>query len=277
IDPSNPNRWLIGAVGGGIWETTNAGNTWTARSDASPSLAMGAIAFSPTSPNIVFAGTGESSFSGDSEAGGGLLRSMDGGSTWSTVTTAGFTSNAFSAIRPQPSSSNVLAAATRAEMGRGPSDTFPPNRTPSGVYMSIDGGNSFVRTLNGEATDLAVNPGVPSQVYAAIGDPFSSAALNGLFRSVNAGQTWAPIAGPWPAARVGRIALAIAPTLPSRMFVAIQDAFGGGGPSGGGGLLGLFRTDNAFDPTPTFTQITTEPAFCGSQCWYDLTLAVDPT
>src|SRR5271157_2701195 len=59
VDPSNSNHWLIGSAHGGIWETPNAGVDWNPRSDNQASLAMGAIAFAPSSPSLVYAGTGE--------------------------------------------------------------------------------------------------------------------------------------------------------------------------------------------------------------------------
>jgi hypothetical protein len=59
VDPANPNHWLAGAALGGVWDTTDAGATWQPRTDGQASLAMGAIAFSPSSPEVVYAGTGE--------------------------------------------------------------------------------------------------------------------------------------------------------------------------------------------------------------------------
>ena len=63
VDPGNPNHWLIGAAQGGIWETFNGGTTWAPRTDDPPTLALGAIAFAPSNPNIVYASTGEAVFS----------------------------------------------------------------------------------------------------------------------------------------------------------------------------------------------------------------------
>src|SRR5262245_51095311 len=61
-DPADPNHWLGGAAMGGVWDTADAGTTWQPRTDGQPSLAMGAIAFSPTSPSVVYAGTGDANF-----------------------------------------------------------------------------------------------------------------------------------------------------------------------------------------------------------------------
>src|SRR5207244_837808 len=76
-DPIQPNHWLLGAASGGIWETRDAGATWEPRTDEQPSPSIGAIAFSESNPSIVYAGTGEPHFSGDSYAGDGLLVSND--------------------------------------------------------------------------------------------------------------------------------------------------------------------------------------------------------
>src|SRR5262249_1800641 len=110
VDPANPSHWLVGGAQGGIWETADARSRWTPRTDAQPSLAMGAIAFAPSNPAIVYAGTGEANFSSDSYAGGGLLKSSDGGATWSVVSTA-FAKDAFSAIKVDPGNPDAVVAA----------------------------------------------------------------------------------------------------------------------------------------------------------------------
>src|SRR5437016_6789197 len=56
VDPANSNHWLIGAAQGGIWQTTDAGANWSPRTDDQASLAMGAIAFAPADPSLVYAG-----------------------------------------------------------------------------------------------------------------------------------------------------------------------------------------------------------------------------
>jgi len=73
IDPSNGNHILCGSAGGGVWESFNRGANWAARTDYMPSLATGALAFNPISPNIVYCGTGEGNFYAG--LGAGILRS----------------------------------------------------------------------------------------------------------------------------------------------------------------------------------------------------------
>jgi hypothetical protein len=81
IDPSDPKHLLLGAAGGGIWESRDTGATWMPCTDQMPSLAIGAIAFDPTDPKQVYAGSGEGNFYRN--LGAGLYKSTTGGSTWS--------------------------------------------------------------------------------------------------------------------------------------------------------------------------------------------------
>src|SRR5204862_5471156 len=85
VHPTDPLTIYIGAAQGGVWKTTNGGTTWTALTDGQCSLAMGSVAIDPVNPQIVYAGTGEQNFSGDSYYGCGVLRSIDGGSTWTQL------------------------------------------------------------------------------------------------------------------------------------------------------------------------------------------------
>ncbi len=275
VNPSDPNHWLIGAAQGGIWETRDAGATWAPRTDAQASLAMGAIAFAPSNPSVIYAGTGEAVFSADAYGGSGLLKSTDGGATWTLLAAATFQGTTFSDLKVHPTNLNIVLAATANGIaGRG--GIALPSPPATGILRSPDGGATWSVRLSGEATDLEVDPRDFNSQYAGIGDSSGSAA-NGVYRSTDGGQTWTTINGPWSTMTggVGRVELALAPSNPGVLYVSIQDATDAVGSDGE--LLGLWRTDNAWDPTPTWTQITTAPNFCGNQCWYDHEIIVDPT
>jgi len=293
VNPSDSDHWLIGAAQGGVWETRDAGTTWTPKTDAQASLAMGAIAFAPSNPNIIYAGTGEAVFSADAYAGAGLLRSTDGGTTWQLLATSTFAKTAFSDLKVDPTNSDiVLAAITRGRAGRG--GESPPSPPATGILKSTKGGAAWSLKLGGRATDLEVDPTDFNNQYAGIGEIFGSAAANGVYRSTDGGEIWTLISGPWStmAGGVGRVELAIAPSNPNILYVSIQDAQDMTGHDKG--LLGLFRTDNAWDPTPTWIQIPTgatddgtgvhgycgwDLAFVGDSdiCWYAHEIIVDPT
>ncbi len=285
--PNDPNRWLAGGAQGGVWETMNAGAIWAPRTDNKQSLAMGAIAYAKSNPMIIYAGTGESNFSSDSYCGAGILKSVDGGLTWTRPAGAKLSRGAFSDIIVDPSNANVvLASVGRCVFGRG-DVPYPPNRPLFGVHKSTDGGATWSLKLsdgNQSASALAADPAAFNRQYAAIGD--GGGTLNGAYRSMDAGNAWSLIAGPWVGAPpgAGRIELAIAPSNPNRVFVSVATYTGV--------MIGLFFTDNAWATTPVWTAISMtqiEPSgtlgFCGynlalnlaaNQCWYNHVLSVDP-
>src|SRR5258708_31400366 len=78
-DPSDPNTYYFGTPGGGIWKTTNAGQTWASIFDSAPMASIGALAIAPSNPQIIYAGTGEET------RGDGVYRSTDAGQTWTNV------------------------------------------------------------------------------------------------------------------------------------------------------------------------------------------------
>lgn len=199
VDPSNSNHWLIGAAQGGIWETTDAGSDWKPRTDSQASMAMGAIAFSPSNPSVVYAGTGEANFRGDDYAGAGLLWSQDGGTFWQMLNT-NFAKTSFSRIRVNPaSSSSLVVATTRGGAGVGEEASGNgnvPGAPPRGVFVSTNGGTSFTLMLTGEATALEANRNNFNQQYAGLGEIYGD-PTNGVYRTTNGWASFQLIQGPW--------------------------------------------------------------------------------
>jgi hypothetical protein len=258
VDPSDSSHWLLGAAQGGVWESTDAGNSWSARSDDEASLAIGDIAFAPSNSSIVYAGTGEGNFSGDSYGGMGLLKSTDGGLTWSLASSTPFAQNAFSRIVVSPTDPKTLVVATGpAVLGVGVDGTNTPPAPPStGIFASSDGGSSWTQTLTGQATDIAASPTTFNNQYAALGAIFGDPA-NGVYRTLD-GSTWSLISGPWVGAAggatgLGRIRIAIAPSNANQVYVSAASFLASTGFSS---LLGIWMTQNAWDATPTWTLIS---------------------
>lgn len=275
-DPRDTNRWLIGGAMGGIWETRDAGVTWTNLTDDQASLATGAIAFAPSNPDIIYVGTGEAAFS-DTYGGAGVLKSTNNGATWRLLATTNFTQNSFSDLKVHPTDPNLLIATVCAgSAGRGGSSrrTLPPR----GVYRSTDGAVTWTRYLAGEATDLEIDPTNFNNQFAALGSIFGSAA-NGVYRSTDAGITWTLLPGPWAnlVGGVGRIELALANSNPNTLYVSIQDGFNLS--AFDGQILGVWRTDDALGGAPSWNALPppgTQAVPIGNQCWYDHELIVDP-
>jgi hypothetical protein len=321
VDPCDAtgNTVYAGGADGGVWVSFNAlsGNpvTWQPLTDSEPSLSTGAIALvskpcqivnGHAQSNLILVGTGESNYAHDSLYGAGVLRSSDGGQTWTQDST--FTSSAsqgpgasgpyIAALAVQPKQTNpvVLAAVQGTDFAAG-------GALPSGVWRSTDGGNTWSRVQPGgsassppfnPATDVKFDPGDSSgqTVYAALGDPSgdsdaqaacASAPCNGVYVSQDAGMTWNRVAGLDSASTpslYGNISLAIAPgssPTASILYVAIADAS-----TNSDNLLGVLSgtgiQPNGTGPTfgAIFPNASNLPDFCTPQCFYDMKLAVAP-
>lgn len=285
VDPRVASRWLVGVGNGGVWETRDEGGSFTPITDDAPTLATGAIAFAPSNPDVIYVGTGESMmFSWFSHVGVGLLKSTNGGATWALVGQSSLARGSIKHLRVHPSDPNILVVAlTASQSGRDLHLT--PSPPPTGLLRSMDGGLSWTRTLSGEPTALVVNPLNFSRQYAAIA---VGRNLNGIYRSTDGGVSWTPIPGPWwsdPSNTVvskGRIEMAIAPSNPDVVYASFETAT----PTSGH-FLGLFRTENAWADTPSWTQVSTDalgpggycgptPQYAGAKCHFSHVISVDP-
>ena len=269
VDPRDANVVYIGSASGGVWKTTDGGQNWKPLTDDQPSMATGSIAVSPSNPDIVYVGTGEDNNSGDSYYGAGVLKSIDGGATWTQLSgpfAGPFSSSRTSgggariaAIAVHPTDPNtVLAAVDRAPVSQ------------SGIYRTSDGGVTWTLVQGGAVgTDVIFNPANPAIVYAALGSAAGS-SLNGVYKSSDSGITWSKSGGTIPAAlpttNVGRISLAIAPSSPNIIYAGIQN-------SAAGSLLGLFKSTDA---AQTWNRLGA-PDYCNPQCNYDNVIRVSPS
>ena len=180
VDPTNPNIVYLGTSGGGVWKTIDGGQNWTPLTDNQASLAIGAVAVDPNNPSTIYAGTG--GFAQVSYLTVGLLKSTDGGTTWTLIRTPYTTGGqvpGFNQIAVQPGNSNVIMAATN-----------------SGLYRSQDGGQTWAIVLYpvGYSTQIKSimfdkkNPTVAYAGLAADNEPI-------VYKSTDAGATWNPISG----------------------------------------------------------------------------------
>jgi hypothetical protein len=213
-----------------------------------------------------------------------MLKSTDGGATWPVVATANFVQASVKRIRVNPANpNNVLAITLMGGVGR--ESVFAPSPPLVGVLRSTDGGVNWSLTLIGQASAREIHPANFNNQHAAIGDFYlgpndiPGKVPNGVYRSAGRGQTWALVPGPWGAATTlyppfGWIELALSPSSPNTLDASFS------APGASGALFGLYRTDNAWDPTPTWIQIpsaATGPAYCGpSKCNYANAISVHP-
>jgi photosystem II stability/assembly factor-like uncharacterized protein len=237
--PGKPNEYYFGAVGGGVWKTVNAGETWQPIFDSQPIASIGAIAIAPSQPRTIYVGSGEADMRSDISFGDGIYKSTDGGATWRNIGL--LDSQQIGRILVQPRDPDVLLVAV---LGHG----FGPN-AERGVYRSTDGGATWKKVLGKNddtgAIDLCFDPGNSQIIYASLWQtrrpPWSVYAPtngpgSGLYKSADGGITWHQIAGHgFPAEGVGRIGIAVAPGGGGRRVFALVDASAGG----------LYRSDDA--------------------------------
>jgi photosystem II stability/assembly factor-like uncharacterized protein len=248
VHPTNANLLYVGGAQGGVWRTTDGGISWTPLTDKECSLAMGSIALDPVNPAIVYAATGEQHFSGDSYYGCGVLRSTDGGNTWTRLGATTFIRSRISRLLILPSTAGTVTTTTILVAA------------DNGLWRSANGGASWTQLRTGIATDLVLDPANEQIMYVAV-------RTQGVFRSADGGTTWQPLGVGFPTASVGRINIAITRTASNRLFASVHNI-------SDSMLLGIWTTTDA---GATWTQLPATGASCGNQCWYDMFIAVHPT
>jgi photosystem II stability/assembly factor-like uncharacterized protein len=260
-----PNEAYFGATGGGLWKTTDRGETWFPVTDGQiRSASVGAVAVSESNPDVVYIGMGEACIRGNVMSGDGVYKSTDGGRTWTRL---GFGEKQnIAKIRVHPRNPDVVFVAVFGHHGA-------PNEE-RGVYKSTDGGKSWRRVLFRDAktgaVDIAIDPSNPDVIYAALWEAYrveyqmsSGGPGSGLFKSTDGGETWKEITrNPGlPAGVVGKIGVAVSGADPNRVYALVENEKGG-----------LFRSD---DGGSTWTLVNDNRAI-RQRAFYYTHVAADP-
>jgi photosystem II stability/assembly factor-like uncharacterized protein len=200
-DDATKNTWFAGSVGGGVWKTTNAGQSWTWLTPDLPNLATTVLAMAESDHNIIYLGTGEGFGNVDAIDGAGIFKSTDRGVTWNQLSsTVDFPD--INRIIIDPSNADIVLTATN-----------------DGIYRSTNGGSSWIQVLdNALIQDLKASPNNFSIQYA------TQNSL-GVLKSTDGGETWSlSNNGMRPN---GRVEIAISPVDPLRIFASAQSELGG--------------------------------------------------
>lgn len=201
IDPTNPQHMWAASVGGGLWKSVNGGRTWAAVDDFLPRLSVSSLAMDPGNSSILYAGTGEGFFNGDALDGAGILKSVDGGATW-TQLSATRTWVAVNRIAVSPEDSRTLLAAV---IYRFSTNFFEPE---GGILRSLDGGETWTEVKKARGGFfVAFDPNQPGRAVASALDIDHS---HKAFYSEDSGATWQAVIGLPELAT--RIELAYAPS-----------------------------------------------------------------
>lgn len=273
-------RLILGAAQGGIWTYDAVGRVWVPRTDDQPSLAIGALAIAPSASNIVYAGTGEGALSGDSYFGNGVMKSIDGGVTWTNVSGNAFQGVSTMGLVVDPLNANHLYIA----VGRGRAGirrVSPPNPTTFGIYESNDGGVNWIlrkgtNNPSRSPTDIDIDPQTPTTLYASFwGDA--------MYKSVNGGVTWTPIMTGLPADAdfsAGATRFSIGLSHPSGHPAVLYVGFDYVDTAGDGHPGSVWKSTNegaSWSALPGGSGIDEVTDYCGSQCFYDNVVEVDPS
>ena len=255
IHPTDMNILYAGGAQGGVWRSDDAGESWRPLTDHECSLAMGSIAIDPVNPDIIYAGTGEQHFSGDSYYGCGVLRSLDAGENWEQLGVQEYVS------RERGGGARIARVVIdRATAGSATSTTVLAAST-YGLFRSTDSGRSWHLVLDGLATDLVPHPEDPAIMYAALYG-------RGVYKSTDTGENWVSTSAGMNLDVARRINLAIAPSSPESLYASFETR------ETAGAGLSMYRTT---DGATSWQQVPAAGALCHYQCWYDMTIAVHPT
>jgi photosystem II stability/assembly factor-like uncharacterized protein len=258
--PTDSRQIWIGSQGG-VWRTTNGGNTWSPLFDQQCTSSIGEVAVDPVNPTIVYAATGDGrSFV---QAGCGVLRSNDGGQTWTpppTTTLQG--AYTFHMVVDRRTAGSIQSTTVIVATNRG-------------LYTSVNSAQSFSQRIQGAATAVVPDATRPGVFFAAVfnsnGNPRTT-----VHRSTDGGLSWVPLPTPLPSpATAARIELATSPNAPGQVFALAGDLQTRR-------FIGLYRWD---DTRLQWTRLSANglstnpddyPRTFGEQAEYDLALAVDP-
>ncbi|HEX8071797.1 MAG TPA: Calx-beta domain-containing protein, partial [Pyrinomonadaceae bacterium] len=252
VSPANPQVVLVGAATGGIWRSTDAGQTFTPVSDAQVDLAVGAIAFSRSNPAIVYAGMGDLY---NAYLGTGVLKSTDAGQTWTRVSNATLPAPATTAkLEVDPTNPNRVFVVQYTQYG----PTCLNSQCAGGVYVSNDGGVNWTRTFTGLVRDLAFKPGAPGTLYIGVRRADApSVGLPGLYKSLDGGANWtfvyvSPL-GPYTNTTRIDVRIAVTPAAPDTVYIFTGNTLSPSGTlrvevSNDGGLTWTNRGANGIDP-----------------------------
>ncbi len=238
-DPSDPMTFYFGACAGGVWKTVDAGVYWRCVSDGFlTSATIGALAVAPSDPNVIYAGTGETTIRIDVSYGDGVYRSTDAGRTWQHLGLADTRHIGRICVHPQDPDLVYVAA-----LG----DAFGSNEA-RGVYRSKDGGRTWKKVLyrnaDAGAVDLSMDPTNPRILYAGCWNARrsfwhlnSGGPGSGLWRSMDGGDTWEELSGRGglPGGLLGKHGVSASAARAGRVYALVEAE---------GDKTGMWRSDD---------------------------------
>lgn len=238
MHPTNNKIMFAATAGGGVWKSSNGGASFTPVFD-DHIQSIGCIAIDPSKPDQnIWVGTGETWTRNSVSMGDGIYKSTDGGQNWKNMGLP--KSDRISSIIVDPKNSDIVWVGVLGALW-GDSDE-------RGIYKTIDGGTTwqkmFYVDVKTGCADLILDKNNPNTMYASFWEfrrtpwSFSSGGTqSALYKSTDAGKTWNKIQNGFPAGKLGRIAVAIAPSNSNILYSVLETEKAE--------LNGLYRSDDA--------------------------------
>lgn len=262
--PGQPDTYYFGATGGGVWKTTNGGETWRNVSDGYFGGSIGAVAVSEWDPNVVYVGGGEVTVRGNVSHGYGMWKSVDAGKTWQQIGLED--SRHIVRLQIHPKNPDVVYAAALGHL-------YGPNEQ-RGVYRTTDGGETWTKILGVSdevgAVDVEMDPTNPRILYASMWrvkrTPYSLSSGgegSSIWKSTDGGDNWTEITRNegLPQGIIGISGISVSPTKPSRVYAIIEANDGG-----------VFRSENG---GKTWTRVNKDRNL-RQRAWYYTRIYADP-
>ncbi len=265
VSPADPQLILVGASTGGIWRSTDGGANFTPVSDTQADLSVGSIAFSRSNPAIVYAGMGDLY---NSYLGTGVLRSTDGGQTWVRVSNATLPAPGSTAkIEVDPNDPNRVYLVQYLQYNGNATNLL----SPSGVFVSTDGGVNWQRKFAGLVRDFAIKPNDPNTIYIGVRRNDQTGGLPGLYKSIDGGNTWVSVYqttfGAYSNTIRTDMRIGVTPVAPDIVYIFTGETLT---PS-----AAELRLEVSSNAGQTWTQLSTTGVDSG-QFGYNAYIAVDP-
>ncbi|MDQ2929954.1 MAG: glycosyl hydrolase [Gemmatimonadota bacterium] len=225
-----PFEYWMGTTGGGVFKTTDGGNSWSPASDGYFGGTIGSIAVSASNPDIVYVGTGEHAIRGNVAHGDGMFKTTNAGKTWSYAGLS--TTEQISRVRVHPTNPDIVWIAAFGHV-------YGPN-PDRGIFKTTDGGKSWRKVLfrndSTGAADLALDPTNPDVLYATFWQAYrtpwslsSGGAGSSIYKSTDGGEHWKEITHNkgLPPGVLGRMGVEVSPSKPSLVWALIEADSGG--------------------------------------------------
>lgn len=246
--PTDVNTVYIGAAGGGIWKTTDGGNTYIALGDGLDAMGVSAIVIDPIDPNIIYIGTGDGDAADNYSV--GVMKSTDGGNTWNTTGLSWASQSGFLIKRMimDPDDQDVIIIATN-----------------DGIYRTTDAGGTWTKEISGSFFDI-------ESVRESSTNTFFASTATKIYKSTDNGNNWTE---KYSITGSNRIMIACSKNDLDKVYFVSSS-------SSGSGFKGLYMSEDQGEnfslvsSTPNILGYASDGSGTGGQGWYDLDIAIDP-